>query len=128
MTTIKDQIFKVETEIVKVEQQILSVETKLEGKLSEKDQDYYRGKKKQLREEKKQLREEKKQLREEKNLLLARPQPQPNGKLRCCSRIPFCMQFVVRIQKFLLIVILTPLLAAAIRQNNLCSNKYFLRT
>jgi hypothetical protein len=121
MTTIKDQIFKVETEIVKVEQQIISVETTLEGELSESDKQYYR-------EEKKQLREKEKQLREKENLLLARQQPQQNGKLRCCSRIPFCMQFVVRIQKFLLIVILTPLLAAAIRQNNLCSNKYFLRT
>jgi hypothetical protein len=80
MTTIEDQIIKVETKIEEVEQQIAAVERKLEGELSQDDKAYFR-------EEKKQLREKKKQLREEKNLLLARQQSQQDGELRCCSRI-----------------------------------------
>eukprot|EP00978_Attheya_sp_CCMP212_P011323 scaffold27962_cov52-Attheya_sp.AAC.1 len=76
MTTIEDQIIKVETKIEEVEQQIAAVERKLEGELSEDDKIYFREKEKQLREKEKQLREEKKQLREKENLLLARQQPQ----------------------------------------------------
>jgi hypothetical protein len=55
--------------------------------LSEVDKTYFR-------DEKKQLREKEKQLREKENLLLARQQPQQDGKLRCCSRIHFFIQFV----------------------------------
>jgi hypothetical protein len=87
MTTIEDQIIKVETKIEEVEQQIATVEQKLGGGLSDVDKTYLREEKKQLREEKKQLREKEKQLRDEKNLLLARQQPQQDGELRCCSRI-----------------------------------------
>jgi hypothetical protein len=87
MTTIEDQIIKVETKIEKVETKIEKVETKiatverkLEGELSQDDKTYFR-------DEKKQLRDVEKQLRDEKFLLLARQQPQPNGKLSFCSRI-----------------------------------------
>jgi hypothetical protein len=75
-TPLEDQISKVQTKIDDVEQQILVVTKKLDGKLSEDDKIFFRGKETQLRDEKKQLRDE-------KNLLLARQQPQQDGKLRC---------------------------------------------
>jgi hypothetical protein len=77
MTTIEDQISKVERKIEEVETKIVAVERKLEGELSQDDKAYFR-------EEKKQLREEKNQLHVKENLLLNRQQPQPNGELRCC--------------------------------------------
>jgi hypothetical protein len=87
MTTIEDQISKVETKIDEVEQQIRAVEENLKrDELSEVDKTYFR-------DEKKQLREKEKQLRDEKNLLLARQQPQQDGKFALLI-LYSCIQFV----------------------------------
>jgi predicted nucleic acid-binding Zn-ribbon protein len=111
-TPLEDQISKVQTKIDDVEQQILVVTKKLDGKLSEDDKIFFRDEKKQLRRHEEQLRDEKKQLRrheeqlrEKENLLLARQQPQQDGKLRCCSRIHSCIQCVVRIRLFLIMIL-----------------------